>query len=65
MTVTQKLPFANYKDKNIKFYLQIRFHFLRLPVLMKCFSIKFPGQFCSKFWLISMLHRVSSQLLTI
>lgn len=65
MTVTQKLYFSSCKDKKIKFYLQVRLNFLMLPVLMKCFPIKFPSQFHSKFWLIGMLHRISSQLFTI
>lgn len=58
MTVIQKLYFSSG-------YLQVRLNFLLLPVLMQGFPIKFPSQFCSKFWLISMLYGISSQVFTI
>lgn len=68
--IIQTLYFSSCKDKKNKLnsranLIYFRFNFPLLPVLMKCFPIKFPSQFSSKFWLISMLYRISSQLFTI
>lgn len=68
--IIQTLYFSSCKDKKNKLnsranLIYFRFNFPLLPVLMKCFPIKFPSQFSGKFWLISMLYRISSQLFTI